>query len=66
MASPDKCVSSGRLRGLSATLREEKERDAEAAQRERQKERHHLEEKIQVLLENLREKEREIAVEKKE
>lgn len=29
MASPDENVSSGELRGLSATLREEKERDAE-------------------------------------
>ena len=29
MASPDENVSSGELRGLSATLREAKERDAE-------------------------------------
>lgn len=29
MASPDENVSSGELRGLSATLREEKEREAE-------------------------------------
>lgn len=65
MASPDENVSSGELRGLSATLREEKERDAEAAQREWQKERNHLEEKIQALQEDLREKEREIATEKK-
>ncbi|KAH0507427.1 CDK5 regulatory subunit-associated protein 2 [Microtus ochrogaster] len=47
MASPDENVSSGELRGLSATLREAKERDAEALQ------------------EDLREKEREIATEKK-
>ncbi|XP_012972587.1 CDK5 regulatory subunit-associated protein 2 isoform X1 [Mesocricetus auratus] len=65
MASPDENVSSGELRGLSATLREEKERDAEAAQREWQKERSHFEEKIQALQEDLREKEREIATEKK-
>ncbi|XP_036035115.1 CDK5 regulatory subunit-associated protein 2 isoform X5 [Onychomys torridus] len=65
MASPDENVSSGELRGLSATLREEKERYAEAAQREWQKERNHLEEKIQALQEDLREKEREIATEKK-
>ncbi|CAO2613522.1 CDK5 regulatory subunit-associated protein 2 [Lemmus lemmus] len=32
MASPDENVSSGELQGLSATLREEKMRDAEAAQ----------------------------------
>ncbi|XP_041488388.1 multiple epidermal growth factor-like domains protein 9 [Microtus oregoni] len=37
MASPDENVSSGELLGLSATLREAKERDAEAAQREWQK-----------------------------
>uniref|UniRef100_A0ABK0M1P6 CDK5 regulatory subunit-associated protein 2 n=1 Tax=Rattus norvegicus TaxID=10116 RepID=A0ABK0M1P6_RAT len=61
MASPDENVSSGELRGLSATLREEKERDAE----ERQKERNHFEERIQALQEDLREKEREIATEKK-
>ncbi|XP_075801916.1 CDK5 regulatory subunit-associated protein 2 isoform X4 [Microtus pennsylvanicus] len=65
MASPDENVSSGELRGLSATLREAKERDAEAAQREWQKERNHWEEKIQALQEDLREKEREIATEKK-
>ncbi|XP_075802656.1 CDK5 regulatory subunit-associated protein 2-like [Microtus pennsylvanicus] len=50
MASPDENVSSGELRGLAATLREAKERDAEAAQREWQKERNHWEEKIQVLV----------------
>lgn len=61
MASPDENVSSGELRGLSATLREGKERDAE----ERQKERNHFEERIQALQEDLREKEREIATEKK-
>ncbi|XP_031233530.1 CDK5 regulatory subunit-associated protein 2 isoform X2 [Mastomys coucha] len=61
MASPDENVSSGELRGLSATLREEKERDAE----EWQKERNHFEERIQALQEDLREKEREIATEKK-
>lgn len=44
MASPDESVSSGELRGLSATLREEKERDAE----ELQKERKHFEDRIQV------------------
>ncbi|XP_029395947.1 CDK5 regulatory subunit-associated protein 2 isoform X3 [Mus pahari] len=61
MASPDENVSSAELRGLSATLREEKERDAE----EWQKERNHFEERIQALQEDLREKEREIATEKK-
>ncbi|XP_060237202.1 CDK5 regulatory subunit-associated protein 2 isoform X5 [Meriones unguiculatus] len=65
MASPDANVSSGELRGLSATLREEKERDGEAAHRELQKERNHFEERIQALQEDLREKEREIATEKK-
>ncbi|CAO2587864.1 CDK5 regulatory subunit-associated protein 2 [Lemmus lemmus] len=62
MASPDENVSSGELQGLSATLREAKERDAE---REWQKERNHLEENIQALQLDLREKEREIATEKK-
>ncbi|XP_005382660.1 PREDICTED: CDK5 regulatory subunit-associated protein 2 isoform X4 [Chinchilla lanigera] len=65
MASPDENVSSGELRGLSAAWREEKERDAEAAQMEHQKERREFEEKIQALQEDLREKEREIATEKK-
>ncbi|KAL1776266.1 CDK5 regulatory subunit-associated protein 2 [Sigmodon hispidus] len=65
MASPDEDVSSGELRGLSATLSKEKEKDVEAAQRGWQKERNHLEEKIQALQEDLREKEREIATEKK-
>lgn len=65
MASPDENVSSGELRGLSATLREAKERDAEAAQREWQKERNHWEAKIRALQEDLSEKEREIATEKK-
>ncbi|XP_038190685.1 CDK5 regulatory subunit-associated protein 2 isoform X9 [Arvicola amphibius] len=65
MASPDENVSSGELRGLCATLREAKERDAEAAQREWKKERNHWEAKIQALQEDLREKEREIATEKK-
>ncbi|XP_028610464.1 CDK5 regulatory subunit-associated protein 2 isoform X3 [Grammomys surdaster] len=60
MASPDENVSSGELRGLTATPREEKERDAEELQ-----ERKHFEERIQALQEDLREKEREIATEKK-
>ncbi|XP_057640797.1 CDK5 regulatory subunit-associated protein 2 isoform X4 [Chionomys nivalis] len=65
MASPDENVSSGELRGLSATLREAEERDTEAAQRDWQKEQNHWEAKIQALQEDLREKEREIATEKK-
>ncbi|KAM6183803.1 CDK5 regulatory subunit-associated protein 2 [Erethizon dorsatum] len=65
MASPDENVSSGELRGLSAARREEKERGAEGAQTEQQKERREFEEKIQALQEDLREKEREIATEKK-
>ncbi|XP_037706849.1 CDK5 regulatory subunit-associated protein 2 isoform X3 [Choloepus didactylus] len=65
MASTDENVSSGELRVLSAVLREEKEKETEAAQMEHQKERNHLEEKIQALQEDLREKEREIATEKK-
>ncbi|XP_029419571.1 CDK5 regulatory subunit-associated protein 2 isoform X3 [Nannospalax galili] len=64
MASDDN-VSSGELRGLSATQREEKERDIEAEERGCQKERTHFEERIQALQEDLREKEREIATEKK-
>ncbi|KAI5138438.1 Cdk5 Regulatory Subunit-Associated Protein 2 [Manis pentadactyla] len=65
MASPDDSVSSGELRGLSAALRGEKERETEAAQMEHQKERNHFEERIKALQEDLREKEREIATEKK-
>uniref|UniRef100_A0A8D2D2G5 CDK5 regulatory subunit-associated protein 2 n=1 Tax=Sciurus vulgaris TaxID=55149 RepID=A0A8D2D2G5_SCIVU len=65
MASPDEDVSSGELRRLSAALREEKERDTEAAQMEHQKERKYFEERIQALQKDLREKEREIATEKK-
>ncbi|KAF7468751.1 hypothetical protein GHT09_020356 [Marmota monax] len=61
----DENVSSGELRRHSAALREEKERDAEAAQMEHQKERSHFEERIQALQKDLREKEREIATEKK-
>ncbi|XP_054440445.1 CDK5 regulatory subunit-associated protein 2 [Pteronotus mesoamericanus] len=65
MVSPDENMSSGELRGPSAALREEKERETEAAQMERQTERSRLEERIQALQEDLREKEREIATEKK-
>uniref|UniRef100_A0A2I3N6W0 CDK5 regulatory subunit-associated protein 2 n=1 Tax=Papio anubis TaxID=9555 RepID=A0A2I3N6W0_PAPAN len=65
MASPDESVSSGELRGLCAAPREEKERETEAAQMEHQKERNSFEERIQALEEDLREKEREIATEKK-
>ncbi|XP_048196616.1 CDK5 regulatory subunit-associated protein 2 isoform X3 [Perognathus longimembris pacificus] len=65
MASPDENVASGELQGLSTAPREAKERDAEATQTELQKERNHFEEKIQALQEDLREKEREIATEKK-
>ncbi|KAM4876951.1 CDK5 regulatory subunit-associated protein 2 isoform 3-T3 [Thomomys bottae] len=65
MASPDENVASGELRGLSTALKEAKERDAEATQMERQKEKNHFEERIQALQEDLREKEREIATEKK-
>ncbi|VFV34743.1 cdk5 regulatory subunit-associated [Lynx pardinus] len=65
MACPDESVSSGELRGLSAAPRGEKERDAEAVQMELQKERQRFEERIQALEEDLREKEREIATEKK-
>ncbi|XP_047279545.1 CDK5 regulatory subunit-associated protein 2 isoform X3 [Homo sapiens] len=65
MACPDENVSSGELRGLCAAPREEKERETEAAQMEHQKERNSFEERIQALEEDLREKEREIATEKK-
>nr|XP_055157748.1 CDK5 regulatory subunit-associated protein 2 isoform X4 [Nyctereutes procyonoides] len=72
LARPGERVSSGELRGLSAAPRGEQERGAEvpinafsqAAQMERQ-ERLRLEERIQALQEDLREKEREIAAEKK-
>nr|KAF6331571.1 CDK5 regulatory subunit associated protein 2 [Pipistrellus kuhlii] len=49
----------------SAARRAEKEREAAAAQVEHQTERNRFEERIQVLQEDLREKEREIATEKK-
>ncbi|XP_061019280.1 CDK5 regulatory subunit-associated protein 2 isoform X4 [Dama dama] len=65
MASPDEAVSSGELQGLSAALRGDREGQAEAAQMEREKERNRFEERIQALREDLREKEREIATEKK-
>uniref|UniRef100_A0A452EI63 CDK5 regulatory subunit-associated protein 2 n=1 Tax=Capra hircus TaxID=9925 RepID=A0A452EI63_CAPHI len=65
MASPDETVSSGELQGLSAALRGDGEGEAEAAQMEREKERNRFEERIQALREDLREKEREIATEKK-
>ncbi|XP_044938252.1 CDK5 regulatory subunit-associated protein 2 isoform X1 [Mustela putorius furo] len=65
MACPDERVSSGELRGLSAAPRGDQEGGAEAAQMERQQERHRFEERIQALQEDLREKEREIATEKK-
>uniref|UniRef100_A0A8C2P9S5 CDK5 regulatory subunit-associated protein 2 n=1 Tax=Capra hircus TaxID=9925 RepID=A0A8C2P9S5_CAPHI len=58
MASPDETVSSGELQGLSAAF-------SQAAQMEREKERNRFEERIQALREDLREKEREIATEKK-
>ncbi|XP_006865738.1 PREDICTED: CDK5 regulatory subunit-associated protein 2 [Chrysochloris asiatica] len=65
MASADEIVSSGELRGLSAAPREEREKETEAVQMERQKERSCFEERLQTLQEDLREKEREIATEKK-
>ncbi|XP_040097709.1 CDK5 regulatory subunit-associated protein 2 isoform X3 [Oryx dammah] len=65
MASPDETVSSGEFQGLSAALRGDGEGEAEAAQMEREKERNRFEERIQALREDLREKEREIATEKK-
>uniref|UniRef100_A0A4W2FDS1 CDK5 regulatory subunit-associated protein 2 n=1 Tax=Bos indicus x Bos taurus TaxID=30522 RepID=A0A4W2FDS1_BOBOX len=65
MASPDETVSSGELQGLSAALRGDGEGEAEAAQTEREQERSRFEERIQALWEDLREKEREIATEKK-
>uniref|UniRef100_A0A8C6DV25 CDK5 regulatory subunit-associated protein 2 n=1 Tax=Moschus moschiferus TaxID=68415 RepID=A0A8C6DV25_MOSMO len=64
MASPDETVSSGELQGLSAAQRGDREREAEAAQMEREEERNRFEERIQALREGLREKEREIATEK--
>ncbi|KAM5258708.1 CDK5 regulatory subunit-associated protein 2 isoform 8-T9 [Hipposideros larvatus] len=65
VVSVDENVSSGELQGLSAAVREEKERETEAAQTERQEEKNRFEERIQALQEDLREKEREIATEKK-
>ncbi|XP_007451558.1 PREDICTED: CDK5 regulatory subunit-associated protein 2 isoform X2 [Lipotes vexillifer] len=65
MASPDENVSSGELRGLSAALRGDEEKGTEAAQMEEEKERNRFDERVQALQKDLREKEREIATEKK-
>nr|XP_030714726.1 CDK5 regulatory subunit-associated protein 2 isoform X5 [Globicephala melas] len=65
MASPDENVSSGELRGLPAAPRGDEERGTEAAQMVEEKERNRFEERIQALQKDLREKEREIATEKK-
>uniref|UniRef100_A0A8C3YJ53 CDK5 regulatory subunit-associated protein 2 n=1 Tax=Catagonus wagneri TaxID=51154 RepID=A0A8C3YJ53_9CETA len=66
MASPDENTSSGELRGPSVALQGDgNERETKAAQTERQEERNRFEERIQALQEDLREKEREIATEKK-
>uniref|UniRef100_A0A8C0HXB2 CDK5 regulatory subunit-associated protein 2 n=1 Tax=Balaenoptera musculus TaxID=9771 RepID=A0A8C0HXB2_BALMU len=65
MASPDENVSSGELQGLPAAVRGDEERETEAAQMEQEKERNRFEERIQALQKDLREKEREIATEKK-
>ncbi|XP_075416523.1 CDK5 regulatory subunit-associated protein 2 isoform X2 [Tenrec ecaudatus] len=65
MASADESVASGERRGRPAAPREERQRETEAGQMERQKERNCFEERIQALQEDLREKEREIATEKK-
>ncbi|XP_067599609.1 CDK5 regulatory subunit-associated protein 2 isoform X2 [Pseudorca crassidens] len=65
MASPDENVSSGELRGLPAAPRGDEERGTEAAQMVEEKERNRFEERIQALQKDLREKEGEIATEKK-
>ncbi|XP_060156537.1 CDK5 regulatory subunit-associated protein 2 isoform X3 [Globicephala melas] len=65
MASPDENVSPGELRGLPAAPRGDEERGTEAAQMVEEKERNRFEERIQALQKDLREKEREIATEKK-
>uniref|UniRef100_A0A5F8GWA4 CDK5 regulatory subunit-associated protein 2 n=1 Tax=Monodelphis domestica TaxID=13616 RepID=A0A5F8GWA4_MONDO len=61
MASPDENLSSGKFRDLSAALREGKKLEIEV----RQDERNCFEKKILVLQEDIREKDKEIALEKK-
>ncbi|XP_054999625.1 CDK5 regulatory subunit-associated protein 2 isoform X2 [Sorex araneus] len=63
--APDGNAPSGDPRGLPAALREEKCRESEAAQMDLQEERKRLQGQIQALQEDLREKGREIATEKK-
>uniref|UniRef100_A0A5F8G7P9 CDK5 regulatory subunit-associated protein 2 n=1 Tax=Monodelphis domestica TaxID=13616 RepID=A0A5F8G7P9_MONDO len=65
MASPDENLSSGKFRDLSAALREGKKLEIEAIQMELRDERNCFEKKILVLQEDIREKDKEIALEKK-
>ncbi|XP_045152492.1 CDK5 regulatory subunit-associated protein 2 isoform X2 [Echinops telfairi] len=65
MASADDSVASGERRGRPAAPQEERERETQAVHMEWQKKRNCFEERIQALQEDLREKEREIATEKK-
>uniref|UniRef100_A0A4X2KL42 CDK5 regulatory subunit-associated protein 2 n=1 Tax=Vombatus ursinus TaxID=29139 RepID=A0A4X2KL42_VOMUR len=62
MGSPDENLSSGKLRELTAAFREEKELEIEAIQMELRNERNCFEKRI---LEDIKEKEKEIALERK-
>ncbi|XP_051835485.1 CDK5 regulatory subunit-associated protein 2 isoform X1 [Antechinus flavipes] len=65
MGSPDEKSSSGKLRDLTAAFREEKELEIEAIQMELRNERNCFEKKILSFQEDIKEKEKEIALEKK-
>nr|XP_020846255.1 CDK5 regulatory subunit-associated protein 2 isoform X4 [Phascolarctos cinereus] len=65
MGSPDENLSSGKLRELTAAFREEKELEIEAIQMELRNERNCFEKRILSFQEDIKEKEKEIALEKK-
>ncbi|XP_074149016.1 CDK5 regulatory subunit-associated protein 2 isoform X4 [Sminthopsis crassicaudata] len=65
MGSPDENLSSGKLRELTAAFREEKELEIEAVQMELKNERNCFEKRILSFQEDIKEKEKEIAVERK-
>uniref|UniRef100_A0A4X2KBV3 CDK5 regulatory subunit-associated protein 2 n=2 Tax=Vombatus ursinus TaxID=29139 RepID=A0A4X2KBV3_VOMUR len=65
MGSPDENLSSGKLRELTAAFREEKELEIEAIQMELRNERNCFEKRILSFQEDIKEKEKEIALERK-
>ncbi|XP_036605442.1 CDK5 regulatory subunit-associated protein 2 isoform X2 [Trichosurus vulpecula] len=65
MGSPDENLSSGKLRELTAAFREDKKLEIEAVQMELRNERNCFEKRILSFQEDIKEKEREIALERK-